>query len=319
MERRSLLGWMLALTAPAPSFASEPWPSKPVTLVVPSSAGGGTDAFARTLAQSLSEALKQTVLVDNRPGASGNLGAEMVARAAPDGYTFLLAASAAVAINPALFRKMTFDVERDLLPVARGVSSPYMLLASPALKVNSLSEFIARAKQEPGKLAFGSAGVGTVPYLGVRMLEDSAGVRFLHIPYKGLAPAFQDLIGGQLAFILSDLASAAAHVGRLMPLAVSEHLPAYPKVKTFAELGHPSVRPDNYFSLLAPSSTPAPIVSRMSSEVSAAMRKPGVALKLEQLGLLPVFDTPESFAKSLKEERAAWATFIKRIGVKQGD
>ena len=319
MHRRTLLAWMGAMAAPLPSIAADPWPAKPVTLVVPSSAGGGTDAFARTLAQSLSEALKQTVIVDNRAGASGNIGADIVARSAPDGYTFLLTASAAVAINPALFQKMPFDPERDLLPVARGVSSPYLLLASPALKVSSLEGFVTRARQEPGKLAFGSAGVGTVPYLGVRMLEEATGTRFVHVPYKGLAPAFQDLIGGELAFILSDLASAAAHVGRLTPLAISERLPAYPKLPTFAEAGYPGVRPNNYFSLLAPAGTPPAIVSRMSTEVNAAMRKPAVAAKLEQLGLLPVFDTPESFAKTLKEERAAWAAFIRRNGIKQGD
>ena len=319
MNRRTLLAWLSASSAPLPSMAADPWPSKPVTLVVPSSAGGGTDAFARVLAQQLSEALKQTVIVDNRAGASGNVGADIVARSSPDGYTLLLTASAAVAINPALFQKMPFDAERDLLPIARGVSSPYVLLASPSLKVSSLEAFVALAKKEPGKLAFGSAGVGTVPYLGVRMLEEATGTHFLHVPYKGLAPAFQDLIGGQLGFILSDLASAAAHLNRFTPLAISERLPAYPKLPTFAEAGYPGVRPNNYFSLLAPAGTSPAILSRMSTEVNAAMRKPAVAAKLEQLGLLPVFDTPESFAKTLKEERAAWAAFIRRNGIKQGD
>ena len=313
------MAWLGAMTTPMPSWPADSWPSKPLTLVVPSSPGGGTDTFARTLAQSLSHALKQTVIVDNRPGASGNVGAQFVARASPDGQTFLLTASAAVAINPALFDKMPFDAERDLLPVARGVSSPYMLLAAPWLKVTNLAEFVTRAKQDPTKLAFGSAGVGTVPYLGVRMLEEATGARFVHIPYKGLAPAFQDVIGGQLAFILSDLASAAAHLGRLTPLAVSERVPTHPKVPTFAEAGYPTVRPNNHFSLLAPAATPTAIVNRMSAEVNAAMRKPAVATKLDQLGLLPVFDTPEDFAKTLREDRAAWAAFIRRNGIRQVD
>jgi len=295
------------------------WPSKPVTLVVPSSPGGGTDAYARTLAQSLTQQLGQPVIVVNRPGASGNLGAQQVARAPADGHTFLLAASAAVVINPALFPKMPFDVERDFAPVARGVSSPYVLLASPQLGVSSLTELIAKAKQEPGKVSFGSAGVGTVPYLGVRMLEESSGARFLHIPYKGLAPAFQDLLGGQLAFILSDLASAAPHLGRLVPLALSQRVPGHPKVPTFSEAGHAAVKPDNCFSLLAPAATRPDIVSRMSAEVNAAMRKPAVAASLEQLGLVPVFDTPDAYAKSLQSERAAWAAFIRRNGIKADD
>lgn len=319
MQRRSFLLWAAGTTALAASAAADRWPAKPVTLVVPSSAGGGTDAFARMLAQSLAQALGQTFIVDNRPGASGNVGAEHVSRAPADGSVFLLAASAAVVINPALLPKASFNVERDLTPVARGVSSPYVLLASPASRLASLSELIAKARREPATLAFGSAGVGTVPYLGVRMLEEASGARFLHVPYKGLAPAFQDLIGGQLAFVLSDLASAAPHLDRLVPLAVSERLPPLPKVPTFAEQGLAAVKPDNHFSVLAPAATPPAVVARMSAEVNAAMRRPAVAARLQQMGLIPVFDTPASFAASLKEERARWASFIKRNAIKAGD
>lgn len=319
MLRRTFLAATGALAAPLPGLAAAHWPSKPVTLVVPSSAGGGTDAFARTLAQALAESLGQPVIVDNRPGASGNVGAEFVARASPDGHTLLLTASGAVVINPALFQKLNFDAERDLAPIARCVSSPYLLLASPDLKAASLDAFIARARRDPGKLAFGSAGVGTVPYLGVRMLEEASGARFLHVPYRGLAPAFQDLIGGQLSFILSDLASAGPHVGRLKALAISERLPSQPGIPTFAEAGYAAVRPNNSFSLLAPVGVSPAIVSRLSDDVAAAMRKPAVAAKLAQLGLLPVFDTPDSFAKALKEERAGWAAFIRRNHIKQGD
>lgn len=320
MRRREILGWgMAAGLAPLPAWAAEPWPTKPVTLVVPSSAGGGTDAFARALGQVLGDMFKQPVIVENKPGASGNVGAEYVSRAPADGYTLFLTASAAVAINPALYPKTTFDVTRDLMPIARGVSSPYLLLAHPSLKATTLADLVARARQEPGKLAFGSAGTGTVPYLGVKMLEEAAGVRFLHIPYKGLAPAFQDVIGGQLSFILADVASAGSHRERLSVLACSETVRGFDKVPTFEQAGFPSVKPSNYFSLLAPRGTPAAIVARLSTSVNAAMRAPALAAKLEVMGLVPVFDTPEKFAATLAEERFAWAAFIRRNGIKPGD
>lgn len=224
-----------------------------------------------------------------------------------------------MAINPSLYPKTSVDVAKDLMPIARGVSSPYVLLVHPSLKVTALAELVARAKQEPGKVAFGSAGTGTVPYLGVKMLEESAGVRFLHIPYKGLAPAFQDVIDGQLSFIMSDLVSAGPHRERLKPLACSKRMPGFDKVPTFAEAGFPAVKPANYFSLLAPAGTPADVASRLSASVNAAMRTPALASKLQSMGLVPVFDTPEKFAATLAEERSAWAAFIKRNGIKPGD
>ncbi|HSV82600.1 MAG TPA: tripartite tricarboxylate transporter substrate-binding protein [Ramlibacter sp.] len=318
MDRRQLLGWGVA-TCTLPSWAQNAWPAKPITLVVPSSAGGGTDAFARALGQVLAGTLRQPVIVENKPGASGNLGAEYVARAPADGYTLLVTASAAVAINPALYPKTTFDVTRDLMPIARGVSSPYLLLAQPSLGVATLADLIARAKQAPGKLAFGSAGTGTVPYLGVRMLEEAAGVRFLHIPYKGLAPAFQDVIGGQISFILADVASAGAHRDRLKPLACSEAVRGFDKVPTFQQAGYPGVKPANYFSLLAPAGTPADIANRLGASVNAAMRTPALAARLDSMGLVPVFDTPEKFSATLAEERSTWAAFIRRNGIKPGD
>ncbi|MDB5875290.1 MAG: hypothetical protein JWQ07_4732 [Ramlibacter sp.] len=320
MRRREILGWGVAAgLTNVPAQAADPWPSKPVTLVVPSSAGGGTDAFARALGQVLADMFKQPVIVENKPGASGNVGAEYVSRAAANGYTLLLTASAAVSINPVLYPKTTFDVTRDLMPIARGVSSPYLLLAHPSLKAATLADLVARARQEPGKLAFGSAGTGTVPYLGVKMLEEAAGVRFLHVPYKGLAPAFQDVIGGQLSFILADLASASAHRERLRTLACTETVRGFDKVPTFQEAGYPAVKPSNYFSLLAPRGTPPTIAGQLSNSVNSAMRTPALAAKLEGMGLVPVFDTPEKFAASLAQERAAWAAFIQRNGIKPGD
>ena len=321
LKRTTLIALLLAapLAAAWQSACAAPWPDRPVTLVVPSSPGGGTDAFARVLAQALGESLKQTVLVDNRPGASGNIGAEAVTRAAPDGYTFLVAATASVAISPALFAKLAFNVERDLVPVARGVSSPFVLLASPSLGVGTLAELVGKARREPGQIAFGSAGTGTVPYLGVRMLEEASGARFNHVPYKGLAPAFQDLIGGQIAFVFTDLASGAPHLQRLKPLAVTEPVALLPNVPTFAKAGFADMKADNYFNVLAPAATPPAIVERMNAAVNDAMRRPDVAAKLDRLGLLPVFETPQQFALTLKQERATWAAFIQRNGIRQSD
>ncbi len=320
MRRREILGWgMVTGMAQWPALAAAPWPTKPVTLVVPSSAGGGTDTFARSLGVEMAEIIKQPVIVANKPGASGNVGAEFVSRAAADGYTLLLTASAAVAISPALYPKATFDVTRDLMPIARGVSSPYLLLAHPSLNVSTVAELVARARQAPGKLAFASAGTATVPYLGVKMLEEAADVRFLHVSYKGLAPAFQDVISGQLSFILADVASAGAHLERLKVLACSEPVRGFEKVPTFKDAGFASVKPANYFSLLAPTGTPSAVVNQLSHSVNTAMRIPALATRLESMGLVPVFDSPDEFARTLAEERAAWATFIRRNGIKPGD
>jgi tripartite-type tricarboxylate transporter receptor subunit TctC len=311
---RFALSMLLSLAA-ATAWAQDAWPSKPVRLVVPSSPGGGTDVFARLLAQSLGESTGQQFIVENRPGASGNIGSEAVARAAPHGYTFLVSANAALAINPALQKNMSFDVDRDLATVGRGVMSVNVLVVDQSLGIKSLAEFIALAKTKPGRLAYGSAGTGTAPYLGVRKLEEAAGVSFLHAAYKGVGPAYQDLVGGRLQFMYTDVASVLQHIqsGKVVPLAVDGKTTLLPQVPTFADAGWPGFSAPISFSVMAPAKVPRPILQRLSAELGKALKT--LAPRLEQQGLVPVYDTPEAFAASLKAERANWSEFIQRQGI----
>ena len=328
MKRLLPLGWtapsvvvfwlMFSLTfslLTATASAQDAWPSKPVRLVVPSSPGGGTDVFARLLANALTDSMRQQFLVENRPGASGNIGSEAVARSAPDGYTFLVSANAALAINPALQKNMSFDVDRDLTPVSRGVMSINVLVVATALGVKNFADFVALARKQPNVLAYGSAGTGTAPYLGVRKIEELAGVSFLHVPYKGVGPAYQDLVGGRLQFMYTDVASVLPHVqsGKVVPLAVDGKTALLPQVPTFAEAGWPKFEAPISFSVMAPAGVARPIVQRLSSEVATALK--ALAPRLEQQGLVPVYDTPEQFSASLKAERASWSEFIQRQGI----
>jgi tripartite-type tricarboxylate transporter receptor subunit TctC len=306
----------MALSVTAGSApAQEPWPARPVKLVVPSSPGGGTDFFARILAQALGEAMKQQFIVDNRPGASGNVGAQVVASAPRDGYTFLVASNASIAINPVLFTKLAYDAERDLAPVARGVMAINVLVANPATGMNSVNDLIAQAKRQPETLAFGSAGTGSSLYLGVRMIEEAGGVKFIHAPYKGVSPAYQDLLAGRLQFMYTDLASALPYVssGRLTALAADRKTPLLPGIATFAEGGWPGIDSPTSFSVMAPSGVPPAVLQKMAAEIAKALK--ALAPRLEQQGLVPVFDSPAEFAADLARERASWASFIKRSGI----
>jgi tripartite-type tricarboxylate transporter receptor subunit TctC len=311
---RRILAFLLILSGT--NVLAQDWPAKPVRFIVPSSPGGGTDVYARILAQALGESLKQQFIVDNRPGASGNIGAAAVAKSAPDGYTFLVSANPALAVNPSLYRNLPYNAERDFAPVTRGVMAPMALVVHPSVPAKTLAELVALGKSDPGKLSFGSAGTGSPTFLGVRMLEENTGARFIHVPYKGVGPGYQDLLGGQIAFMFPDVASALSHIkaGKLRVLALTQATPQLPGVPTFAEVGFP-LEVVTSFSVVAPAGTPAPVVHRISAEIGRAMHAPAVAEKLEAQVLVPVFDTPEQFADSLKKERDGWAAFIKRNGI----
>src|SRR5437899_10100507 len=314
------LGWAVGIILAStgwPAHAQEAWPSRPVKFIVPSSPGGGTDLYARQLAQALSESLKQQFIVDNRPGASGNIGAEAAAKSAPDGYTFLVSANPAIAVSPSLYKNLPYDAERDFVPVARGVVAPLVICVHPTVPARTLGELVALGRREPGKLSFGSAGTGSPTFLGIRMLEEVSGAKFLHVPFKGMGNMMPSLLGGQLDFAFPDAAVALPHIraGKLIPLAIIEHAPQLPKVPTFAEAGFPGLEIYSSFSVVAPSGTPAAIMKRISAEIMRAMKSPGLAGKLEHETLIPVFDTPELFAAHLKKERAAWEAVIRRNAI----
>ena len=296
------------------AHAQDAWPSKPVRFIVPSSPGGGTDIYARLLAQALGDQLKQQFIVENRPGASGNIGAAAAAKAAPDGYTFLVSANPSLSVNPSLYKNLQYNAERDLIPVTRGVMAPMVLAAHPSM--GSLNDLINAGKSDPGKIAYGSAGTGSPTYLGVRMLEEKTGAKFVHVPYKGLGAGYADLLGGQIKFMFPDVASAISHIkaGKLKALAVTQPTPQLPGVPTFEQAGIP-LDVFTSFSVVVPAGTPAPILSRMSTEIARAMKSPAMAEKLDAQVLVPVFDTPDQFAASLKKERDGWAAFIKRNAI----
>ena len=305
--------------------AQNDWPSKPVTVVVPSSAGGGTDVYARILAQALTEQFKQSFVVENKPGASGAIGATAVARAAPDGYTILVASNSSLGINPVLYKTLQYDVSKDFVAVTRGVIAPMVVVAHPEANVKTLAELLERGKREPGKVFYGTAGVGSPLYIGVRMLEAMGGggisggspELFSHVPYKGVAPAYQDLLGGRLQFMLTDLASARQFIdsGKLVALAITDKSKLLPKVPTFAEAGLLKYPAFTSFSVVLPAKTPQAIVQRLAAEIGKVMKEPTIVNKLEQQALLPVFDTPEQFSASLRDEQLMWGNFIRQHNI----
>jgi tripartite-type tricarboxylate transporter receptor subunit TctC len=297
--------------------AQDTWPSRAVRLVVPSSPGGGTDTYARFLAQGLGDALKQQFVVDNRPGGGGNIGAEIAARAAPDGYTFLVSSSPALVVNPSLFRNLPYNAERDFTPVARGVVSPLVFTCHPSVPAKTLRALVALARREPGELSYGSPGVGSSSNLAVKMLEEAGKVRFLHVPYKGASQATLGLLRGEVAFMVTDISTALPHLQsrRVVPLAASHRSVHVPGTPTYAEAGYPSVDAYPSYSVVAPAGTPSAIVQRMNAETASLMRAPAFRERLEARAMIPVFETPDEFAAILKRERAKYAELIRRNNI----
>ena len=293
------------------------WPNRAVTVVVPSSPGGGTDTYGRLLAQALTEPLKHSFVIDNKPGASGAIGATAVARAEPDGYTLLVASNSSLGINPVLLKGLQYDVARDFAPITRGVIAPMVIVAHPSANVKTLADLITRGKREPAALFYGTAGVGSPLYIGMRMIEEASGARFSHVPYKGAGAAYTDLLGGRLQFMLTDLASVRQHIdaGKLLALAVTDKTKLLPTVPTLAEAGVPGIKAFTSFSVLVPAKVPPAIIKRLAAEINTAMKSPALAAKLDQQSLLPVFDTPEQFAASLKDEQQAWGAFIRQHNI----
>lgn len=297
-----------------PLQAQDAWPTRPVRFVVATSPGGGTDTYARLLAQGLGDALKQQFIVENRPGASGNIGAEIVAKAAPDGYTFLVSSNSPLVINPGLFKNLPYDVERDLAPVARGVISPNLFTAHPSLGVRTLPALVALGKREPGRITYASAGPGSSSNLAVKMLEEVTGARFVHLPYKGAGQAVIGLLRGESMFMVSDVNTVRPHVesGRVIALAASRRTPSLPSTPALAEVGYPGIKSELSFGVTAPAGTPVATIRRLAAEIAKSMKVPALKEKLSAQGMIPVFDTPEEFGVILKNERARYAEIIRR-------
>jgi tripartite-type tricarboxylate transporter receptor subunit TctC len=312
------IGWAIGLilavgAGAAPAQEPDAWPSRPVRLVVPSSAGGGTDGYARLLAQGLADALKQRFVVDNRPGASGAVGAEIVARAAPDGYTLMVASGSALIINPNLQKNLPYDAERDFIPIARGVVSPNVWTVHPSIPARTVAALVALGKREPGKVNYGTAGPGSTGNIAVKMVEEVSGARFVHVPYRGTGQAVPALLGGEIGFMVSEISGLLPHIrsGRVHAIVCSHRTTLLPAVPTLAEARLPN---DAYptFSVLAPAGTPPAIVQRASAEIVNAMKSPALKDKLEARALIAIYDSPEEFAAVMKKERARFADIIRR-------
>ena len=296
---------------------AQDWPTRPIKIVVPSSPGGGTDAFARLIGSSLAAALKQPFIVENRPGADGNIGTELAAKAAPDGYTILVSAIPALVINPYLHKKLPYNAETDFVPVAPGVISPLVLVVHSSVPAKTLADLIAIGKRAPGSLAYGSVGSGSSAYLGVRLLEEASGAQYLHVPYKGAGPANQALLSGDIQFRMTDMVTILPHIhsGRVRALAVTVATDLLPGMQTLAQAGYTDIEITAWFMVVAPKGTAPAIVQRLNAEINKAMKSPANAQRLREQALIPVFETPEQFAVNLKRARENWSAFIQRNNI----
>ncbi|WPB59438.1 tripartite tricarboxylate transporter substrate binding protein [Xylophilus sp. GOD-11R] len=302
----------------ASAFAQEVWPSRPITVVVPFPAGGTTDIVARLAGQALSQELGQPVVVDNRPGAGGNIGSQMVARAPADGYTLVMGTVGTHAINPALYKKMPYDHIKDFAPISRVANVPNLLVANPSQPFKTVKEMIAYAKANPDKLTFASSGNGTSIHLAGELFKTLTGVSMQHIPYKGSAPALADLIAGQTNVMFDNLPSSIAFVrgGKLRPIAVTtlQRSPELPDVPTVAESGVPGFDASSWFGLLAPAGTPPAVIKRIDDALLKVMASTDLKKKIMEQGGQPVGETPEQFAAFIRTETTKWAKVVKESG-----
>jgi tripartite-type tricarboxylate transporter receptor subunit TctC len=301
--------------------AQAPYPTRPIRIVVPFPAGGTTDILARAVAQKLTEATGQTVVVDNRPGAGGNIGAELVAKSAPDGYTLLMGTVGTHAINASLYKAMPFDHVRDFAPVILVAGVPNVLVVNPAVPANSVQELIAYGRANPGKLNFASSGSGTSIHLAAELFKTTTGVQMAHIPYKGSAPALVDLMGGQVQLMFDNLPSALPQIkaGKLRALAVTsaQRSAALPDVPTVAESGLPGFEASSWFGLLAPAATPKDIIAKLNGEVAKWLATPEAREKLAAQGAIVAAGlTPDDFVRHIAAETTKWQKVVKDSGAK---
>ena len=308
---------MLACSA---HVTAQTYPLKPVRLISPYASGGGSDTLARILGQKLYEAWGQPVVVENRPGAAGTLGAETVARATPDGYTLLVTPSAVLTINPHLYAKLRYDTFKDFVPVTMASNSPYLLVVHPKIPASSVKELIAYAKMNPGKMNYSSSGNGSSTHLAGVLFNNMAGVEIVHIPYKGAAPAIVDLLAGNIQMRFSSVVPVLPHVrsGRLRGIAISspKRYGPLPDMPTIAESGLPGYAVESFYAVVAPAHTPRPIVSKINAEIVRNLRSPEVAAHMAADGAEVIGSSPEELAKALRDDYARWAQPVKDSGAR---
>ena len=299
---------------------AQQWPTKPVKIVVPFSPGGFADSGARAVSEKLAARLGQPVLIENKVGASGNIGTEMVAKSAPDGYTLLLAYDGTMVVNPHVFAKIPFDTLRDFAPVTKLGDAPTLVVAHPSVPANNMRELIALAKAKPGTLSYGTSGTGNTPHLVGEMLNLRAGTDLQHIPYTGGSQAIADVVGGQIPLSFTAVAGAQQFLkaGKLKALGVTsrQRNAALPDTPTFIESGLPNFVVNTWVGILAPANTPRPIIDRLQRDLAAVLKEPDVRERYAVLGNEPVGNTPEEFAAQIKADLAQWGEIVKRAGIR---
>ena len=310
-----------ALALPATSAWAQAYPNKPVRMIVPFAAGGGTDFFARTVGAKLGEQLGQTIIVDNKPGAATIIGAEVAARSAPDGYTALIADSTTLAVNPSLYKKLPYDPAKDFSSVTLTARFAMVLVVNPNIsKATTVKEFIEEAKKDPGKISYASVGAGTTHHLTMELFQQRTDIKLIHVPYKGAGPAIQDMVGGQVPVMFVDLAAGGPMIkaGKLRVLAVAspKRIAALPNVPTFAEQGIAQFEAWAWQGLTVPTGTPKEIIAKLNAEYAKVVADPVVRQKLVDAGVEPVTSSPEEMNAYIKSETAKWAQVIKQSDIK---
>ncbi|OGA37160.1 MAG: hypothetical protein A3G24_03265 [Betaproteobacteria bacterium RIFCSPLOWO2_12_FULL_62_13] len=314
----AVAGTLLVATAAGAQTAStgsgQAYPTKPVRIIVPFSPGGATDIVTRILAQKLNETWGQTIVVDNRAGAGGNIGGELAAKATPDGYTLFMPSGSVVTANQHLYSRMPFNAEKDFLAITNVASGPQVIVVHPSFAAKSVKDLIAMAKAKPGSINFGSAGFGTQTHLAAENFVSTAGINAIHVPYKGEGPALIDLVAGQISFLTPNLSAAIGFVkqGKLRALGVTsrQRVPQVPEVPAVAETlgGFENL---GWFGLVAPAGTPKAIINKIHADSVKALQSADVKKRFNELGMAPVGNTPAEFAKAMKEESARWAKVIR--------
>ncbi len=299
---------------------AQEWPSRQIHLIVPFSAGGFADSATRAISERLSARLGQPVVIENRVGASGNIGAEAVAKAAPDGHTLLVGFDGAMVINPHVFAKMPVDTLRDFVPVTKLGDAAVIAVAHPSVPAKDLRELIALSKAKPGTLSFGTSGTGGTPHLVGEMVNQRAGTDFLHIPYKGGAQAVADAVGGQIPLVFTAIASAGQFIraGKLKALGITSTVraPALPEVPTFIESGLPNFVVNSWIGIFAPIKTPRPVVQRLQREIAEVLKEPAVRERYAVLGIDPVGNTPEEYLAQVRADLAMWEGVVKKAKIR---
>ena len=312
---------LLALaTIVMPVSAAEQFPTRPIRVIVPYAPGGNVDISARIIAPPLGEALGQTIVVDNRPGAGGNLGASLVAKATPDGYTLLVGSSGPLSVTPVIFKNLPYDTLKDFAPISTVQAVSLVVLAGPKSNFNSIADVITAAKARPGKLTMASAGAGTTNHFAIELFAHMANVKLLHVPYKGSGPALSELLGGQVETMIDQLAASIGYVrdGRLKVLAVTtqQRAAALPNVPTLEELGYKGYQASTLLGLLAPAGTPKPVIAKLNAGVRKIMDSPVVAERFRGLGANPGASSPEEFTARIRDELEQWRSLVKQLNLK---